>query len=168
MGITIFWCFEKRRKSARMLADCRELNKRMTIKRTLTEDVLSIVSFRSQFKFFNTLDLRGAYCHMTIRPQDRAYFTFMTPIGQLQLTRAPQGWHNSVHHMQSGMLQLFADMPESKIFIDDVSGGAHTLEDSTGSCLSLQKQVSAIKRKKMLHCPHQRQSPGVYRLTQLG
>ena len=72
-------------------------------------------------KIFSSLDLRHAYHHIEIKPEDRYKTAFIAPDGLWEWTRMSFGFRNAPAAMQRSMDAIFRDMEENVIvYIDDI------------------------------------------------
>jgi hypothetical protein len=102
---------------------CLELNDISFKDAGLPPNIESFIDEFTGLACLSIVDIHGGYDQREIDEQSRPLSAFQTPLGQLQLTRLPQGYTNSVPEFQRVMCFLLMDeIPQTAMsFLDDVA-----------------------------------------------
>ena len=104
----------------RMCIDFRMLNS-MTIPDVYPlPDIQSLHRRFANKKWFSSIDLRHAYHHIAIRPEDRWKTAFITEHGLFEWTRMTFGFVNAPAAFQRAMNQIFQDLDYVIVYLDDI------------------------------------------------
>ena len=71
-------------------------------------------------KIFTTIDLRHAYHHIEIKPEDRYKTAFIAPDGLWEWNRMSFGFTNAPATFQRGLDVILADIPNVYVYLDDI------------------------------------------------
>ena len=104
----------------RMCIDYRKLNSMTIPDHYPLPNIQSIYRRFAGNHFFSSLDLRHAYHHIEIRPQDRHKTAFITHKGLFEWIRMTFGFSNAPAAFQRAINYIFRDLDFVIIYLDDI------------------------------------------------
>ena len=111
----------KKTGDVRIVFDYRKLNE---ITKKLYHPIPNTVELLRQFKgkkYITSLDLKGGYWHVPIKPEDRHKTAFIFDNKIYQWKVMPFGPTNAPMYFQRCMQKIFGDLPYVTIYLDDIS-----------------------------------------------
>ena len=126
----------------RLCLDLRQINKIMRFDAEPMCDSNAIFSRISKSKFFSKIDLTKGYYQIPLSQESKKYTSFSTPEGLCQYTVLPFGYVNAPAVFNRFMRQLFKDVQNVEVFLDDILIHAVTWEEH---CEILNKVLDILK-----------------------
>ena len=131
----------------RMCIDYRRLNS-MTIKdRYPLPNIQSIYRKFAGNKIFSSLDLRHAYHHIQIRPEDRHKTAFITHKGLFEWNRMTFGFVNAPAAFQRAVNYIFRNLDYVIVYLDDILILSKTPEEHIEHLREVFKRLSEYDMK---------------------
>ena len=116
----------KKNGETRFCIDYRKLNAITTRMEWPLPRIDDLLKQLGQYAIFSTLDIRSAFWHIMVHPQDRHRLAFRTPFAHYQWVRMPFGFCNSPAYMQKAMNAIFGDIERVIVYMDDILVMSHT------------------------------------------
>ena len=113
----------------RWISDFRELNKCIKRKVYNLPKIQDILKKRNGYKYFTKIDISMQYYTFELDEKSKDLCTICTPFGNYRYNRLPMGIKQSPDVAQEIMEDLFRDMEEVDVYIDDVGIFSNTWED---------------------------------------
>ena len=110
----------KGKKEWRMAIDYRGLNERTIKDRYPIPTMRELYAKLRGGRVFSCLDLRSGYHHIAVRKEDRPKTAFITEYGLYEWTRMTFGFCNAPSVFQRAMNQVFGDLDNVIVYIDDI------------------------------------------------
>ena len=104
----------------RLLADLRELNKRIRRKPFPLPKINEMLQKLEGFKYATSLDLNMGYYHIRLSPFSSSLCTVVLPWGKYEYLRLPMGLCNAPDIFQEKMSELMAGLEFARAYIDDL------------------------------------------------
>ena len=104
----------------RWISDFRQLNRLIKRKVWLLPRIQDILKKRKGYKFFTKLDLSMFFYTFELDEASKNLCAIATPFGNYRYTRLPMGVKQSPDIAQAAIQQLFSEMDECDVYIDDV------------------------------------------------
>ena len=105
----------------RVVNDFRKLNENIVKDSYPMQNIYSLIDEVAAAKIASVIDLRSAFFMQELDEQSRRYTSFPVPgMGQFEYTRSPQGLVNSPSAFQRLLDALMIDIPNVKVYIDDI------------------------------------------------
>ncbi|KAG7357555.1 reverse transcriptase RNA-dependent DNA polymerase [Nitzschia inconspicua] len=119
------WCspsfiVPKKDKKVRFVTDYREVNKRIRRKPWPMPHIADMIQDIGPYTYVTALDLSMGFYHFRLNEAASKLSTFMLPWGLYRYLRLPMGLCVSPDIFQANMARLFADMPNVRVYIDDI------------------------------------------------
>ena len=114
----------------RMVVDYRAINKICTQDRWNLPDVPTLLDSMEGARVYSTADLCSGFYNIPIYGPHQERTAMSTPFGSFEWRFMPMGLKNAPAIFQRNIQQIFADMPEVKIFVDDLCVGTQTVEEN--------------------------------------
>ena len=119
---------KKKSGKPRLIIDFRELNK-FTLEDNFPFPALEdLFVGLKEARYFSQLDLGNGYYQIPIAKEDQWKTSFTTPFGQYEFIRMPFGLSTAPRIFQREMTKIFEDIPEVRVFVDDILISTKTLE----------------------------------------
>ena len=106
--------------SCRLIADFRELNKATKQLHYPLPKIQDIFHRRRRFRFVTLIDVSMQFHTFLLDAESQNKCVIVTPFGKFKYKRLPMGFLNSPSWAQAAMDELFADLPDVEVYIDDV------------------------------------------------
>ena len=106
--------------SCRLIADFRELNKVTKQLHYPLPKIQSIFHRRKNFKYVTLLDVSMQFHTFLLDDISQDMCVIVTPFGKFKYLRLPMGFLNSPSWAQAAMDELFSDLTDVEVYIDDV------------------------------------------------
>ena len=138
--------------SCRLIADFRELNKVTKQLHYPLPKIQDIFHRRKNFKYVTLLDVSMQFHTFLLDKKSQNYCVIVTPFGKFKYTRLPMGFLNSPSWAQAAMDELFKNIPDVEIYIDDI--GIFSTDYNSHCCvikdvlLKLQQHNFTVKPSK--------------------
>lgn len=106
--------------SLRLLVDFRKLNS-ITIPYNdfFPSSMDELHKFKGK-KIFSTMDMKSGYYQLNIAEPDRYKTAIITQFGKYEFNRVPFGLMNAPKVFNSMMREIFSDIPDVQVFVDDI------------------------------------------------
>jgi transposase InsO family protein len=119
------WCspsfiVPKKDGKVRLVTDFRELNKRIRRKPWPMPHIADMIQDIGPYTYVTALDLSMGFYHFCLSEMASKLSTFMLPWGLYRYLRLPMGLCVSPDIFQAHMARLFADMPNVRVYMDDI------------------------------------------------
>ena len=82
--------------------------------------IQDILRKRTGYKFFTKIDISMQYCTFKLDDESKDLCTISTPFGKFKYNRLLMGLKWSPHFAQEIMGNIFRDVAEMKVYIDDI------------------------------------------------
>ena len=110
----------KKNDTIRVISDFRELNKRIKRKPYPIPNIRESVASVGQFKFATSIDLVMGFYGMQLSERSKQLCTIILPWGKWQYQSLPMGLASAPDIFQARMGQLFQDMEQVIVYMDDL------------------------------------------------
>jgi hypothetical protein len=110
----------KKDKHARWLSDFWELYKVTKQKIYLPPKIQDILSRRSGYKYFTKIIISMQYYTFELTNCAKDLCNYITPFGEFQYNKAPMGVKESPGFAQEVMEDIFRDMKDVKLYINNI------------------------------------------------
>ena len=118
----------KKDGSVQWVSDFRELNKIIQRHIYPLPRIQDILKRRPRYSFFSKLDVSMQYFTFELYPESQKLCVISTPFGLYKYKRLPMGIKQSSDIAQEVMENLFRDLDEVEIYIDDIGCFSSTFE----------------------------------------
>ena len=110
----------KKDNTVRWLSDFRELNKVLKRRVYPLPNIQEVLMKRSGYEFFSKLDISMCYYTFELDEESQELCTIVTPVGKFCYNCLAMGRICSPHICQELMENIFRDIEDSDVFIDDI------------------------------------------------
>ena len=111
---------DKKDGTIRPCGDYRQLNSQTIPDRYGVPHIADFTNQLHGTKIYSTLDIRRAYHHIRVNPEDVPKTAIITPFGLFEFKRMTFGLRNAAQSFQRYMDKLFRSLPFVYIYLDDV------------------------------------------------
>ena len=108
------------KKSMRICADFKYVNKFLEVDQYPLPKVDELLSVIGKGQFFSKVDLKDAYLQIPVDEEAQKVLVINTPKGLFRYNRLPFGLASSPAIFQRYMAQLMSDIPGVAVFLDDI------------------------------------------------
>ncbi len=102
------------------VSDLRELNKLVRQRQYCLPIIQDILRRRTGYKLFTKIDISIQYYTIELGEESKDYCIVSTPFGKFKYNRLPMGLKSSPDFAQEVMENIFRDVAEVDIYIDDI------------------------------------------------
>lgn len=141
---------KKKNGERRLCCDYRRLNKIIAKDNFPMPIIDELLGYLNNKVFFTSLDLRDGFFHIRIKEECKKYTSFVTPFGQYEWNRMPQGLKVGPANFQRFITMIFGDLIKEKkliIFMDDLLIATRSIEEH----LEVLKAVLELSSKNLLN-----------------
>jgi hypothetical protein len=117
------------KKKVRLVVDYRKLNNKTKDDKFPIPNIEDILSKLGQATYFSSLDLASGFHQIEVRESDIPKTAFSTESGHWEFTRMPFGLKNGPPTFQRMMNAIFADVPNTLIYMDDIIVYSSSLQE---------------------------------------
>ena len=128
--------------SCRLIADFRELNKATKQLHYPLPTIQAIFHRRRNFVYVTLIDVSMQFHTFKLDAKSQDKCVIVTPFGKFKYVRLPMGFLNSPSWAQAAMDELFSDMPDVEVYIDDV--GIFST-DFTSHCKTVRRVLTKLQ-----------------------
>jgi hypothetical protein len=122
------------------VTDLRELDKVVRRQQYPLPIIQDILRKRTGYKLFTKIDISMQYCTFELNEESKDLCTISTPFGKFKYNRLPMGLTCSPDFAQEVMGNLFRDVAEVEVYIDDTGIFSDSWEQHLAVlCIVLQK-----------------------------
>ena len=118
--LSAYFIILKKDQTVRFITDFRILNKMIVHKPYPLPRIQEMLTTIGNFTYATVVDLVMGYCHMRLSDKAKQYCGIVLPWGTYNYNMLPMGLCIATEVFQARLGQLFSDMENALIYIDDI------------------------------------------------
>lgn len=125
------------KKSLRICLDPKELNDSLCDEQAYMLTYEDVSSRLNDMKYFSVLDLKDGFWHVKLSERSKKLCTFATPFGNYRFLRMPFGIKTAPLVFQNMNFEIFGDIENVIIYMDDILIAGRTKEEHDATLLKV-------------------------------